>query len=242
MKKITLFVFILFCFSFVLVSCHCKKSAGTSSTAQQSETVYYEPVNVSALRYSSAELISGNDYTITVKINKGNLHGFARYADVLPEGASASEVDSHGGTFSFNDHQMKIVWDNMPSDSIITLSYKIRVSGNTFGSEKLDGKFSYVENSDPKKINVESALSSDIKKDFEKEGYVKASVIFYEVSGCEYILKLEDGKKLEPVNLALSFKKDMLPVWIKYIPKKEAVSICMAGQIVELIDVQARKE
>ena len=86
----------------------------------------------------------------------------------------------------------------------------------------------------------ETIATAEVNRDFEKEGYVKATVIFYEVSGCEYILKLENEKKLEPTNLSLGFKKDLLPVWIKYTAKKNAVSVCMAGEIIELIDIQAR--
>jgi hypothetical protein len=81
----------------------------------------------------------------------------------------------------------------------------------------------------------------EVKKDFEKEGYVKATVINYTVDGCTFLLQLTDEKKLEPTNLSEEFKKDNLPVWIKYSPKKGAVSVCMAGQIVELSDIQLRK-
>lgn len=77
--------------------------------------------------------------------------------------------------------------------------------------------------------------------DFAAEGYLKATVIYYEVDACKYVLQLEDAKKLEPVNLKEEFKKDQLPVWIKYLPKKNTVSICMAGTIVELTDIQLRK-
>lgn len=85
------------------------------------------------------------------------------------------------------------------------------------------------------------------KRDFEKEGYVKATVIFYEIDACKYVLQLEPDLngpdviiKLEPVNLKDEFKKDQLLVWIKYEEKKGAVSICMAGKIVELSDIQLR--
>ena len=79
------------------------------------------------------------------------------------------------------------------------------------------------------------------KRDFEKEGYVKATVINYTLDGCTFLLKLSDDKKLEPTNLPTEFKKDQLAVWIKYSMKKGGVSICMAGQVVDLSDTQIRK-
>lgn len=92
-----------------------------------------------------------------------------------------------------------------------------------------------------KRATVDANTTTDFKRDFEKEGYTKATVINYTIDGCTFLLQLADEKKLEPTNLSDEFKKDNLAVWIKYIPKKGGVSICMAGQMVELSDIQLRK-
>ena len=99
-----------------------------------------------------------------------------------------------------------------------------------------------------KKAAADTATSSEIKRDFEKEGYAKATVIYYELDACKYILQLVPDingpdviKQLEPTNLKAEFQKDQLAVWIKYSPKKDAMSACMAGQIIELSDIQLRK-
>ena len=96
-----------------------------------------------------------------------------------------------------------------------------------------------------KKKAVEVYFSPDgtvqVSRNFEKEGYSKATVISYELDGCTYMLQLDNEQKLEPANLAAEFKKDKLAVWIKYSPKKNAASVCMAGQIVEISDIQLRK-
>jgi len=92
-----------------------------------------------------------------------------------------------------------------------------------------------------KKISSETNAAAEVKKDFEGEGYVKATVIKYALDGCGFLLQLADEKKLEPTNLSADFKKDNLTVWIKYAAKKGGMSVCMAGQIVELSDIQMRK-
>lgn len=99
-----------------------------------------------------------------------------------------------------------------------------------------------------KKAASDHAPSADVKRDLEKEGYIKATVIFYEVDACKYLLQLEPDpngpdvlKRLEPTNLKEEFRKDQLLVWIKYVAKKDAMSACMAGQVVELFDIQIRK-
>lgn len=99
-----------------------------------------------------------------------------------------------------------------------------------------------------KKTASAETASVEVKRDFEKEGYTKATVIYYEVDACKYLLQLEPDlngadvlKRLEPTILKEEFKKDQLLVWIKYIPKKGGVSACMAGQMVDLTDIQFRK-
>jgi hypothetical protein len=73
------------------------------------------------------------------------------------------------------------------------------------------------------------------------EGYEKATVISYEVDGCTWMLDLEDGKKLQPAELKPEFQKDRLDVWIKYEIKKGAVGICMAGTMINLVEIELRK-
>src|SRR4051812_47827488 len=92
-----------------------------------------------------------------------------------------------------------------------------------------------------KKASADSKTTVEVKKNFDKEGYVKATVINYTIDGCTFLLQLADEKKLEPTNLPEAFKKDNLSVWVKYVDKKDAMSICMAGQIVEISDIQLRK-
>lgn len=73
-----------------------------------------------------------------------------------------------------------------------------------------------------------------------KEGYIKATVVNLTLDGCSWLLQLEDGKKLEPINLKEEFKKDKLNVWIQYQIKKGGMSVCMAGEIVNIIKIEVR--
>ena len=64
-----------------------------------------------------------------------------------------------------------------------------------------------------------------------------AKVIDYrELDGCEFLLELGDGTKLQPVNLDSQFKKDKLEVLITW-KKYDGVSICMAGEMIELTSI-----
>ena len=86
---------------------------------------------------------------------------------------------------------------------------------------------------------VKKATVSDT--DMEKQGYVKAMVLSYEVDGCTYMLELSSDKsKLEPDGLQPEFQKDSLPVWIKYKAAPDRMSICMAGATIDLLEIKKR--
>lgn len=70
------------------------------------------------------------------------------------------------------------------------------------------------------------------KRDFIKEGYVKAKVRnMMGLDGCGFLLVLDNGEKLEPTNLDKQYMKDGIKLWIKFKPTGNA-SICMAGTVV----------
>jgi hypothetical protein len=93
-----------------------------------------------------------------------------------------------------------------------------------------------------KKATSDAKATTEVPRDFAKEGYVQATVIYYEMDACKYLLLVNGEKKLEPsTSLAPDFQKDQLAVWIKYAPKKGGVSACMAGQVVDISDIQIRK-
>jgi hypothetical protein len=80
------------------------------------------------------------------------------------------------------------------------------------------------------------------KRDFLKEGYVKARVRnMAGLDGCGFLLILDNGETLEPVNLDKQFMQDGLKLWIRYTTTGNA-SICMAGIVVTLTAIEKSNE
>ena len=71
-------------------------------------------------------------------------------------------------------------------------------------------------------------------------GFTKATIIRSTTDGCSWMIKLEDGKMLEPVNLKEEFKKDGLNVWIQY-THYENFSFCMSGEMVTITAMELRE-
>lgn len=93
-----------------------------------------------------------------------------------------------------------------------------------------------------KKAASEATGTTEVTRDFEKEGYVRAIVHYTDLEACKFLLQLANESKLEPsAELPAEFQLHGLAVWVKYAPRKGGMSACMAGQLVDISDIQFRK-
>ncbi len=76
--------------------------------------------------------------------------------------------------------------------------------------------------------------------DARPEGAVEMTINRVILDGCGYLLTGNDGIKFEPVNLDKSYHADNLKVWVAFVPVKNGMSICMAGQMVEITYISKR--
>ena len=96
------------------------------------------------------------------------------------------------------------------------------------------GFFVTLEDSVTKKI-VKSGTFSIVGQTTD---YQEAKVLdLTGLDGCSFVIELKNGQKLEPINLTNEFKKDKLPVLVKYTEKTDMSSICMVGKMVELTSI-----
>lgn len=69
--------------------------------------------------------------------------------------------------------------------------------------------------------------------------YIPAKVVLQtEMDGCGYLLALEDGTLLEPVNLNDTLKQNTLRLWVKYHTEKKGMSVCMMGTMIRIDDAK----
>jgi hypothetical protein len=103
---------------------------------------------------------AGTEFTVEINVKKDGMKGFARVQETLPAGLTAMSLDNKGGTFSFMDGKVKIIWDNLPADEDIKVSYRVSVGDNAFGDMTISGTFSYVDNNDPQKAEIPATTIS----------------------------------------------------------------------------------
>lgn len=106
----------------------------------------------------------GTEAAVEVKVTKGGLAGFAKLQLELPEGFTATEVESKGGTFSFASGIVKWVWPALPSESDVVVKFNLKADATLSGLKTIGGKFSYVENNAKQVVEmpaVEINITSD---------------------------------------------------------------------------------
>lgn len=108
-------------------------------------------VSVVTKRVCPLEVTAGDEFDVTVTITKESLTGFLRFQDDLPEGLNAIEKESKGGSFSFIDNTVKIVWETVPTDPEFTISYRAKATTSVSGNRTISGLLSYTDNNEPKK-------------------------------------------------------------------------------------------
>lgn len=90
-----------------------------------------------------------------------------------------------------------------------------------------------------KKVAKETVVTGDEKK---TQGFTKGVVTKYDVDGCTFLITLENGKRLHPLNLDEAYQIDGLGVWIKYIFQREAITVCMAGEVIKITAIEKEKK
>ena len=94
----------------------------------------------------------GSEFIVDIIINKGGQDGFAKFEQLIPEGLTASKVESGNATFSFKDQKVKCIWMALPQEDEFKISYKVQVAPSAQGTFNLDGTFSYIENNEKQQV------------------------------------------------------------------------------------------
>jgi hypothetical protein len=128
------------------------------------------------------EAVAGQEFLVTVEINKGSLEEFSRFQQELPAGFSAVQENSGAADFSYDNQRIRFIWLKLPAEQILNISYKVQVHERLKGSLILDGEFSYVENNERRSIVIDQKTvtitpSPDIAADQQVDVAAFAAVI-----------------------------------------------------------------
>jgi hypothetical protein len=78
---------------------------------------------------------------VTIRINKGNTKGFARFCQEFPVGFEIIKDKAGEADFNWVNDQLDIVWIRLPEDPMITFSYFAKPDKSMDGDFSLSGKY-----------------------------------------------------------------------------------------------------
>jgi len=99
---------------------------------------------------------AGQEFRVSITIDKGDLEEFSRLQQELPGGMEARQENSGSADYSFDNQRVRFIWLKLPSENPILLNYKVLVNERLKGTFTLDGEFSYVENNERKSVKLQS--------------------------------------------------------------------------------------
>ncbi len=101
------------------------------------------------------EVVAGQEFQVSVEIDKGNLEEFSRFQQELPAGLTAIQENSGSADFTFENQRIRFIWLKLPVEKKINISYRVKVNERLKGALTLFGEFSYVENNERRSIIID---------------------------------------------------------------------------------------
>lgn len=95
--------------------------------------------------------VSEKEMLIEVVVKKGDIRGFGKLQETIPQGFTALEKTSSEAIFTVQDRIVKFVWLNLPAASEIKVVYKLRANERPDGEYTIDGEFGYLLNDETQK-------------------------------------------------------------------------------------------
>lgn len=125
------------------------------TTPEENNTQVNAPINVECNRTITKQ---GDNFIVSILIEKGLNGGFARIKEEVPSGFTAEKVEAAGSIFKFADNSAKFLWSQIPKNKeSIEVKYKLIPTENVSGDYSIRGSFSaefLIEDEKPKKIRI----------------------------------------------------------------------------------------
>jgi cell division protein FtsN len=114
----------------------------------------YLPAQIVTSLNLPRKIAVGVDREFEIRINKGSVTNFSKFQLAVPEGLIIKEVESKGGSFTFENQQAKVIWAITPTENEISI--KLAVNAASKGTYTLGPKYYYLENEGKREIEFET--------------------------------------------------------------------------------------
>ena len=177
-----------------------------------SSVFFEEAPQVSILPSVPSEVKPGDSFLVELTIHKDKVKGFANLQQYLPEGFTASPVNSNRGSFSFKNQLVRFIWIELPGEKSFKITYQIKTDETCSGVKTLTGEFSFMENNTTNKIAITPSVvlmnndfvSPDATNGYSASTIVDKSMVPSEALSGGYDVTLKVKKGFQKINVQLN--------------------------------------
>ncbi len=109
---------------------------------------YFTANNITIENIVPDNMAPGTPTLVEVTVTKNDVQGFAKMEIVLPEGFVATPGETKGGSFTFSDKKVRLVWMTLPTEPSFKVSYYLECPESMTGKYEARGTFSYINNNE----------------------------------------------------------------------------------------------
>lgn len=100
------------------------------------------------------EVVAGEEFTVKITINKGDISGIARVRQEWPTGFYISEQENEGAIFSYSGQLLQFLWISLPPAKTFTITFKTKANAEYSGGATVPVKFYYLDGQERKELNL----------------------------------------------------------------------------------------
>jgi hypothetical protein len=126
-----------------------KGERNNSSNQVQNYNLNFPPKDVKTiqcLRLKPQFSVKYNTYTVTLFVSTGDIQGKFKIEEIIPNGYTASLIDTKGGLFTFDNNKVEIIWNKLPVSKNYEITYKLVPKPNISSRLLISGKLIYISN------------------------------------------------------------------------------------------------
>lgn len=105
---------------------------------------FFTQADINITFNTPAKVSAGESFVLDIELDKGDISNFAKLQLNFPEGFTAELLEGKGGTFTFYDQKMKLIWISLPSYAKFNVQVKVTTEKSIAGDFNFNGKISYV--------------------------------------------------------------------------------------------------
>ena len=105
-------------------------------------------------------IISSKEMKIEITVDKQDVSGFAKLAELIPDGAVIKYAKSEGGSVDIANNKMNFFWLNLPQANEVRVTYILNTEKLNEGDYSVAGKFSYVADNAPRSVAIDPSTFS----------------------------------------------------------------------------------